>query len=59
VNILTNLIENGIKGYLSLDKKVFPFSLLVNTSSLIKLFPKSKKENLTIIWILDLKISRD
>jgi hypothetical protein len=48
VNILTNLIKDSIKGYLSLNKKVFPFSLLVNTSSLIKLFSKSKKKNLII-----------
>ena len=48
MNIFTNLIKDNIKGYLSLDKKVFPFSLLVSTSSLIKLFPKSEKENLII-----------
>jgi hypothetical protein len=48
MDILTNLIEDNIKGYLSLDKKVFPFSLLISTSSLTKSFPKSEKENLTI-----------
>jgi hypothetical protein len=32
VNIFTNLIEDNIKGYLSLDKKVFPFSLLVSVT---------------------------
>jgi hypothetical protein len=39
MDIFTNLIEDNIKGYLNLDKKVFPFSLLVNTSNLTKLFP--------------------
>ena len=48
MNIFTNLIKDNIKGHLSLDKKVFPFSLLVNTSNLIKLFPKSEKKNLII-----------
>jgi hypothetical protein len=48
MNILTNLIEDSIKSYLSLDKKAFPFSLLVSTSSLTKLFPKSEKKNLII-----------
>ena len=48
MNILTNLIEDNIKGYLSLDKKAFPFSLLVSAGSLTKLFPKSEKENLII-----------
>jgi hypothetical protein len=49
MNIFINLIKDNIKGYLSLDRKVFPFSLLVNTGSLIKLFPKSEKKNLIII----------
>jgi hypothetical protein len=48
MNILTNLIKDNIKSYLSLDKKVFPFSLLVSTGSLTKSFPKSEEENLTI-----------
>jgi hypothetical protein len=48
MNILTNLIENSIKNYLRLNKKVFPFFLLVNTNNLTKLFPKSKKKNLII-----------
>ena len=48
MNILTNLIENSIKGYLSLDKKVFLFSLLVSASNLTKSFPKSEKKNLII-----------
>jgi hypothetical protein len=48
MNTLTNLIEDSIKGYLSLNKKAFPFSLLVSTSGLTKLFPKSEEENLTI-----------
>jgi hypothetical protein len=46
VDIFTNLIENSIKGYLSLDKKAFPFSLLVSASGLTKLFPKFKEKNL-------------
>jgi hypothetical protein len=37
-----------MKNYLSLDKKVFPFFLLVSTSNLTKLFPKSKEKNLII-----------
>ena len=48
MNIYINLIKDNIKSYLSLYKKVFPFSLLVSTSSLTKLFPKSKEENLII-----------
>ena len=48
MDILTNLIENNIKAYLSKNKKVFPFFLLINTSSLTKLFPKSEKKNLII-----------
>jgi hypothetical protein len=48
VDILTNLIEDSIKGYLSLDKKAFPFSLLVSAGGLTKLFPKSKEENSTM-----------
>ena len=48
MDILTNLIENSIKGYLNLDKKVFPSPLLISTSSLIKSFPKSEKKNLII-----------
>ena len=48
MDILTDLIEDSIKGYLSLNKKAFPFSLLVSTSHLTKLFPKSEKKNLTI-----------
>jgi hypothetical protein len=49
MNIFINLIKDNIKGYLSPDRKVFPFSLLVNTGNLIKLFPKSEKKNLIII----------
>jgi hypothetical protein len=59
MDILTNLIEDNIKGYLNLNKKVFPFSLLVSTSNLIKLFPKFKEENLIITWILNPKTSRN
>jgi hypothetical protein len=40
--------HHSIKGYLNLDKKIFPFSLLINTSSLTKSFSKSKKKNLII-----------